>query len=102
MAGAIDFTIFAGLASSWEAGRRPHLAKTGRRYKLYAADTGVSYHYFFEARRSVVRPEGQGPGSDYTFVIIADQGWPFTVKVFVAARALRLWRQAHGRSLDPN
>ena len=76
--------------------------KTGRRYKLYAADTGVSYRYFFEARRSVVRPEGRGPGSDYTFVIIADQGWPYTVKVFLADRALESWRQAHGRSLDPN
>ncbi len=49
-----------------------------------------------------MRPEGQGQGSDYTFVVIADQGWPFAAKVFVAERALKSWGRAHGRSLVPN
>ncbi len=71
----------------------------GRRYKSYAGETGVSYQYFFEARRRVVRPEGQGPGSDFTFVVTADQRPPFTLKVFVADRALTAWREAHGREL---
>ncbi len=74
--------------------------KTGRRYKVYAAETGISYQYFFESRRSVVRPEGQGRGSDYTFVVTADQHPPFTLKVFVSDRALTAWRAAHGRELD--
>ena len=76
--------------------------RTGRRYKTYAGDTGVSYRYFFEARRSVVRPEGQGPGSDFTFVVIADQHPPFDLKIFVSNRGLAAWRAAHGRELDPN
>ena len=38
--------------------------KRGRRYKAYAAETGISYRYFFEAQRRVVRPEGQGAGCD--------------------------------------
>lgn len=74
----------------------------GRRYKIYAAETGVSYQYFFEARRPVARPEGQGSGSDFSFVVTADQSPPFSLKVFLSDRALRAWRDAHGRDLDPN
>ncbi|MGA2629153.1 MAG: hypothetical protein ABSG54_02975 [Terriglobia bacterium] len=76
--------------------------RTGRRYKIYAGDTGVSYQYFFEARRSVVRPEGQGAGSDFTFVVIADQHPPLDLKIFVSERGQAAWRAAHGRELDPN
>lgn len=78
------------------------MVKTGRRYKSYAAETGVSYQYFFAARRRVVRPEGQGSGSDYTFVVTADQFAPFTLKVFVSDRALATWRDLHGRDLGSN
>lgn len=78
------------------------MVKMGRRYKAYAAETGISYQYFFDARRSVVRPGGQGSGSDYSFVVMADQRPPFTLRVFVAERALTAWRQAHGRVLDSN
>lgn len=76
--------------------------RLGRRYKSYAGETGVSYQYFFNARRRVVRPEGQGPGSDYTFVVTADQQPPFALRVFVSDRALAAWREAHGRELDSN
>ncbi len=76
--------------------------KMGRRYKSYAGETGVSYQYFFEARRRVVRPEDQGAGSDYTFVVTADQHPPFSLKVFVSDRGLDFWRQARGRDLEPN
>lgn len=74
--------------------------KTGHRYKSYAGETGVSYQYFFEARRRVTRPEGQGPGTDFTFVVLADQYPPFTLKVFVSDRAVAAWREIHGRDLD--
>jgi len=76
--------------------------KTGRRYKFYAGETGITYQYFFEAQRRVVRPEGQGPGSDYTFVVLADQRPPFALKVFVSVRGLAAWREAHGRDLSLN
>jgi hypothetical protein len=78
------------------------MAKMGRRYKSYQAATGVSYRYFFEERRAVTRPEGQGAGSDFIFVITADQQTPFTLRVFIADRAIAAWRDAHGRELDPN
>ena len=73
-----------------------------RRYKLYAAETGTSYRYFFVACRRVVRPEGQGTGGDYVFVVTADQSSPFTLRIFVSERALEAWRKARGRELDSN
>lgn len=76
--------------------------KMGRRYKSYTGDTGVSYLYFFDARRRVVRPEGQGAGSDFTFVVTADQHPPFALRVFVSDRALAAWQTARGRELDSN
>jgi hypothetical protein len=74
--------------------------KMGRRYKTYSGETGVTYQYFFESRRRVVRPEGQGPGTDFIFVVIADQYAPLTVRVFVADRALSSWLATHSRGLD--
>lgn len=72
------------------------------RYKSYAAETGISYRYFFAGRHRLTRPEGQGPGSDFTFVIAADQQAPFTVRVFVSDRAAGAWRALHGQDLTPN
>ncbi len=73
-----------------------------RRYKTYAAETGIAYRYFFESRRSVVRPAGLGPGSDYIFVVSADQRPPFELRVFVSERAIAACRAAHARELDPS
>jgi hypothetical protein len=73
-----------------------------RRYKLYAAETGTAYQYFFGGSQRVKRPEGQGAGSDYIFVITPDQRPPFILRVFISERALEAWRQAHGRDLDSN
>jgi len=73
-----------------------------RRYKTYAAETGIVYRYFFESRRSLVRPAGLGPGSDYIFVLTADQGPPFPLRIFVSEKANAAWRAAHARELDPS
>ena len=73
-----------------------------RRYKVYAAETGTAYQYFFAGSRRVKRPEGQGAGSDYIFVVTPDQRPPFILRVFISERALEAWRQAHGRALDSN
>ena len=73
-----------------------------RRYKVYAAETGTAYQYFFANSRRVRRPEGQGAGSDYIFVVTPDQRPPFILRVFISERALEAWRQAHGRALDSN
>ena len=73
-----------------------------RRYKVYAAETGTSYQYFFASSRRVTRPEGQGAGSDYIFVVTPDQRPPFILRVFISERGMEAWRQAHGRVLDSN
>ncbi len=54
----------------------------------------------FSVRTGRRYKKGQGLGSDFTFVVIADQYPPFTIRVFVADRALAAWREAHGRDLD--
>ncbi|HMD86430.1 MAG TPA: hypothetical protein VKO18_17210 [Terriglobia bacterium] len=73
-----------------------------RRYKVYAAETGTVYQYFFASSRRVYRPEGQGTGSDYIFVVTPDQRPPFILRVFISERALGAWRRGHGRELDSN
>jgi len=73
-----------------------------RRYKSYAAETGTAYQYFFASSRRVTRPEGQGAGSDYVFVVTADQRPPFILRVFISDRALAAWRDSEGRDLDSN
>jgi hypothetical protein len=84
------------------AGARPHGVKMGRRYKVYAAETGATYQYFFDARYSVVRPEGQGAGSDFVFVVTADQQTPLVLRIFLSDRALEAWHAAHQQALGPN
>ena len=73
-----------------------------RRYKSYAAETGTAYQYFFASSRRVNRPEGQGAGSDYIFVVTPDQRPPFILRIFISERALEVWRRTHGRDLDSN
>lgn len=72
------------------------------RYKSYAAETGTAYQYFFAGSRRLTRPEGQGAGSDYLFVVTPDQRPPFILRIFIAARAQEAWRRSHGRELDTN
>jgi len=76
--------------------------KMGHRYKVYPAETGISYQYFFDSSRRVNRPEGQGGGSDFDFVVTADQRPPFTLRVFVSDRAVSAWRTAQGQDLNSN
>jgi hypothetical protein len=82
--------------------RRRVSMRTGHRYKSYTGETGVTYQYYYDARRPVVRPEGQGAGADYCFVVTADQHPPFSLRVFVSERGLEEWARHHGRPLDPN
>jgi hypothetical protein len=73
-----------------------------RRYKFYAAETGTAYQYFFAGSRRVKRPESQGLGSDYIFVVTPDQRPPFILRVFISERAREAWRRVQGRDLDSN
>lgn len=70
------------------------------RYKTYAGETGITYQYFYQGKRRTRRPREMGVGTDFTFVVTADQHPPLPLKVFLADRALQCWREAHGRELD--
>ena len=72
------------------------------RYKVYGAETGTTYRYFFAYSRHVTRPENQGRGGDYIFVVTPDQLAPFVLRVFISQRAQHAWRKAQGRELDGN
>jgi hypothetical protein len=72
----------------------------GKRYKVYQAETGVTYRYFFEGQHRVVRPEGQGAGTDFVFVVIPDQRVPLMLRIFLSDRALTAWRERQSRDLD--
>ena len=74
----------------------------GGRYKSYTGETGTSYRYSLEGRRSVFRPEGQGSGSDFSYIVIADQRAPFMLRIFLSDRALEAWGERKGRPLDLN
>ena len=71
-----------------------------RRYRMYQAETGISYRYGFAFDLRVVRPEGQGSGTDFVFMVTADQDVPFVMRVFLADRALEAWSKAHGSGLS--
>ena len=73
-----------------------------RRHKQYAAETGVSYEYFFAGTRHVIRPEGLGSGAEYEFVVVPGAASPFTLRVFVSDTALATWQALRGRDLSPN
>jgi hypothetical protein len=70
-----------------------------RRSKFYTADSGITYRYFFSGCRELVRPEAQGRGFDHLFVVTADQGAPFVLRIFVSGRGLSAWRESEGRDL---
>jgi hypothetical protein len=71
-----------------------------RRMKRYAAETGIEYFYFAAGQRQVIRPEGQGPGTDIVLVVSTVRRAPTVFRVFVADRASRAWRETTGRELD--
>jgi len=73
-----------------------------RRFKQYAAETGISYEYFFAGAHRVTRPEEQGGGADYRFVVVPGAAPPFTLRVFVSDAAQAAWRAAKGHDLSPN
>ena len=70
------------------------------RYKTYTSSDGTTFHYFFAFSRRVSRPEGEGSGTDYVFVVTPDQTVPFVIRLFVSDRALRAWETEHRRTME--
>lgn len=69
------------------------------RLKIYSAQSGYVYHYFYEGRRAL--GSGAASGTEFVFRVSADRkSWSF-VAVRLAEAALVNWQAAHARSLSP-
>ena len=69
-----------------------------RREKVYSADSGYVYQYFYEGFREAGR-EGAS-GHEYIFNCTSDRSARFTVSVFVASESLAGWRRESGQDLN--
>ena len=68
-----------------------------RREKMYSADSGYVYQYFYEGFRQAER--GGRPGCEHIFNCTSDRAARFTVTVFAADDAFGRWQREHGREL---
>ncbi len=68
-----------------------------RRVKSYSAATGCVYQYYFlETQKS---RRGLHGGTDYVYMVAADRGAAFPLRVFVRRDAVRKWSKKVGRDL---
>jgi len=73
-------------------------APAAPRLKVYAAESGYVYHYFYEGYRASTAPAETG--TEYVFQISHDrQAWR-PLAVFLPEAALPEWQQAHARELS--
>ncbi len=69
-----------------------------RREKVYSADSGYVYQYFYEGFR-VVERNGR-PGWEHIFNCTSDRAARFTVTVFASDEAFAEWQREHERELN--
>ena len=69
-----------------------------RRLKSHSAQSGYVYQYFYEGQRPY-RGGGEN-GTEFVFKVSADRKTFHPVSVLVAESALRVWEQAHARTLS--
>lgn len=68
------------------------------REKMYAADSGYVYQYFYEGFREAER-NGR-PGCEHIFNCTSDRAARFTVTVFAADEAFLEWQRQHEREFN--
>lgn len=67
------------------------------RVKSYSASTGFVYQYYFlETQKS---RRGLHAGTDYVYMVAADRGAAFPLRVFVRRDAVRKWGKSVGREM---
>ncbi len=69
-----------------------------RREKVYAADSGYVYQYFYEGFRAAER--NSRPGYAHVFDCTSDRAARFTVTVFAPDEAFVQWQREHERELN--
>lgn len=71
------------------------------RIKLYSAESGYVYQYFFVESRSLKRLWGS-KGTAFVFSVSRDRKTYYAVEVTVEEAALEAWAGSHGRALSDN
>ena len=69
-----------------------------RREKIYSADSGYVYQYFYEGFREAVR--GGQSGCEYIFDCTSDRAARISVTVFAADHTFIAWQQETERELN--
>lgn len=73
---------------------------TVRRLKTYAGAQGYVYQYYFVGQRPALADDPAAPATEFVFDVTSDRKTTYSVSVFLPAKALETWSQAHGRDLN--
>jgi hypothetical protein len=73
-------------------------APTVRRLKIYSAQSGYVYQYYYEGHREAL-PSGE-IATEFVFAISADRKNWHSTSVLVHEEAVRVWEAAHERQLS--
>jgi hypothetical protein len=73
---------------------------TIRRLKTYAGAQGYVYQYYFVGQRAALADDPEAPATEFVFDVTSDRKSTFAVSLFLPAKAVARWEQAHGRPLS--
>lgn len=71
-----------------------------RRMKLYTAQTGYVYEYYFVGKRDALPDDPFAPATEFVFDVSPDRKTVFAVSIFLLPRALETFAQERGRDLS--
>jgi hypothetical protein len=73
-------------------------APTVRRLKLYSAQSGYVYEYYYEGHRDF--RSGSDNGTEFVFSLSADRKTWHPTSVMLSEDAIHAWETSHGRQLS--
>jgi hypothetical protein len=73
---------------------------TVRRLKTYSGAQGYVYEYYFVGKRAALPDDSEAPATEFVFDVTSDRKVTYAVSVFLPARAVAAWNEAHGRPLN--
>ena len=86
--------------SNWFSKKKPPLegAPAARRVKLYTAQSGYVYEYYYQGHRPF--HSGGESGREFVFAVSADRKNWNPAAVLLGDDAVRAWETTHGRELS--
>ncbi|HEV2399198.1 MAG TPA: hypothetical protein VGS27_19790 [Candidatus Sulfotelmatobacter sp.] len=73
---------------------------TVRRLKTYSGAQGYVYEYYFVGKRPALPEDSEAPATEFVFDVTSDRKVTYAVSVFLPARTVTAWNEAHGRGLN--